>query len=397
MSDSSRKKRVLLLQETLHPHGGRNGVAVWLIEALKGEYDVSVLTWSPPDVDRLNRFYGTSLSKSDFTVHSIPVLVRTLFALDHDPRSIQKVCLLMRITKIIRNRYDLLIAVCGEIDFGRPGIQYVSYPWLERHQATWQSVSRLPWPGRVRAVIEGRYRPWMLLAGYSFDRMKQNLTLAVSEWTRTKLREAYEVDALTVYPPVSGGFVEVPWAERTDGFVTLGRIASEKRIERIIDILSRVRAHAPGAHLHIIGNPSGPRDYYRDVLRQVTDNASWVFLHENLSREAMTRLVSRNRYGIHARPDEQFGIAVAEMVAAGCIVFAPNSGGQVEIVGGDERLLYRTVDDAADKILRVMKDPDEQAALRRHLEAIRPFFSTEEFVRRIRDVVRQFLAPGTQL
>jgi glycosyltransferase involved in cell wall biosynthesis len=235
----------------------------------------------------------------------------------------------------------------------------------------------------------------MLLAGYSFDRMKRNLTLAVSEWTRAKLREAYEVDALTVYPPASDGFAEVPWAERPDGFVTLGRIVSEKRIERIIEILSRVRAHADGVHLHIIGNPSGPRDYYRDVRRQVTDNASWVSLHENLSRDAMIRLVSGNRYGINARPDEQFGIAVAEMVAAGCIVFAPNSGGQVEILGGDERLLYTSVEDAVAKILRVIRDPDGRVALRRQLAARRRLFSTEEFCHRIREVVREFTARQT--
>jgi glycosyltransferase involved in cell wall biosynthesis len=117
-----------------------------------------------------------------------------------------------------------------------------------------------------------------------------------------------------------------------------------------------------------------------------------VFLHENVSRGEMTELVARHRYGIHAKPDEHFGIAVAEIVKAGCIVFVPNDGGQVEIVGGDDRLLYRSAEDAVAKILRVMKDPDEQAALRRHLDSRRHLFSTEEFVRHIQDVVRQFLA-----
>jgi glycosyltransferase involved in cell wall biosynthesis len=362
-----------------------------MVEALKRDYDVSVLTWSPPDLDGLNRFYGTSLGRSDFTVHSIPAPVRRLFEFDPDPRSIQKVCLLMRIAKIIRHRYDLLIST-REMDFGRRGIQYVSYPWLQPHYSTWQSLERLPWHARASAVIRGRYRPWMLLAGYSFERMTENLTLAVSEWTRTRFRESYGVDALTVYPPVVGGFPEVPWEQRAEDFVCLGRIAAEKRVERILEILAAVRAHEPATRLHIIGNPSGPRDYYHAVRGSVAEHASWVRLHENLSRAEMMHLVSRNRYGIHARPDEQFGIAVAEMVEAGCIVFAPNDGGPVEILGGDDRLLYRAVEDAVAKILRVMKDPGEQAALRRHLESRRHLFSTAEFVRRIQDVVRQFLA-----
>ncbi len=352
------KKKVLLLQASLEPAGGRAAVASWMIEALKREYDLSVLTWSPPDVHRLNRFYGTSLRRSDFSAHWVPWLVRA----------------------------------SGEVDFGRRGIQYVYFPLLHRHHAMWRSVRGLPWHGRLWALLRGRYRPWMLLSGYSFDDMTNNLTLVVSEWTRSRFRESYGAEATTVYPPVPGGFPDVPWAERENGFVCIGRISREKRLEQMIDILSKVREHDQDTHLHIIGNPIAPWSYYHDLRRRVQEHASWVFLHENVSRGEMTELVARHRYGIHAKPDEHFGIAVAEIVKAGCIVFVPNDGGQVEIVGGDDRLLYRSAEDAVAKILRVMKDPDEQAALRRHLDSRRHLFSTEEFVRRIQDVVRQFLA-----
>jgi len=366
-------------------------VAVWMIEALKRDYDVTVLTWSPPDVDRLNRFYGTSLARSEFRVHSVPAPVRWVFKLDPDPRSIQKLCLLIRIGKIIGKRFDVLVTAAGEVDFGRRGIQYVSYPHLQRHYATWQSLRRLPRRGRLCALIRGRYRPWMLLAGYSFDRMKDNVTLVNSDWTRAKFRESYAADALTVYPPVPAGFPDVPWGQREDGFVCLGRISSEKRVEQVIDILARVRERGHGPHLHIIGNPGEPRSYYDKVCREVRQRGSWVTLHEGLSREAVSQLVAQHRYGIHGRPDEHFGIAVAEMMKAGCIVFAPADGGQVEIAGGEDRLLYRSADDAVEKILRVMNDTEEQTALRRHVDVRSQLFSPEAFTTRIQDVVREFL------
>ena len=392
MTRPAEKKKVLLLQDGLEPAGGRAAVAAWMIEALKREYDLSVLTWSPPDVDRLNRFYGTSLSRSDFSAHWVPWLVRRVFELDPDPGSLQRLSLLMRVSRIVKGKYDAVITASGEVDFGRRGIQYVHFPLLHRHHAMWRSVHGLPWHGRLWALLRGRYRPWMLLSGYSFDDMTNNLTLVVSEWTRSRFRESYGAEATTVYPPVPGGFPDVPWAERENGFVCIGRISREKRLEQMIDILSKVREHDQDTHLHIIGNPIAPWSYYHDLRRRVQEHASWVFLHENVSRGEMTELVARHRYGIHAKPDEHFGIAVAEIVKAGCIVFVPNDGGQVEIVGGDDRLLYRSAEDAVAKILRVMKDPDEQAALRRHLDSRRHLFSTEEFVRRIQDVVRQFLA-----
>jgi glycosyltransferase involved in cell wall biosynthesis len=91
--------------------------------------------------------------------------------------------------------------------------------------------------------------------------------------------------------------------------------------------------------------------------------------------------------------DEHFGIAVAEMVKAGCIAFVPNDGGPVEIVGGDKRLVYQTKEEAITKIIRILSNPDEQASLRNYLNSRKELFSTERFMSQIREIVRRF--PGT--
>jgi glycosyltransferase involved in cell wall biosynthesis len=125
-------------------------------------------------------------------------------------------------------------------------------------------------------------------------------------------------------------------------------------------------------------------------MRVVRENSPWVLLHENLSREELIDLISSHRYGIHANIEEHFGIAVGEMIKAGCIVFVHNSGGQVEIVGRDERLIYGTEEEAIEKIVRVMGDPDEQMSLIDYLKSRKEIFSTEKFMRDIQGIVRQF-------
>ena len=169
----------------------------------------------------------------------------------------------------------------------------------------------------------------------------------------------------------------------------IGRISPEKELEKIIDILTEVRTQRWPVHLHIIGahDNSG---YYERVRQRVHQNASWVFLNENLSREELAHLVTQHRYGIHGMAEEHFGMAVAEMVEAGCIVFVPRGGGQMEIVAGEERLLYKTPAEAIAKITRTLSDAGEQTALRSYLATRKELFSTELFVRRIQEIVRSF-------
>jgi glycosyltransferase involved in cell wall biosynthesis len=364
-----------------------------MMEALKDEYDVTFLTWTPVDFASINRYYGTSLDPSGFNVSVAPVVIRRAIDLIPDPWSFQRHAVLMRWCKCMQHRYDLFITAQCETDFGRRGIQYVHYPYQE---ANWRlephHQSGIGW---LTSFIKTRIRPWRIISGFSFDRMRRNKTLTNSEWTRSKFYEVYGADATTVYPPVPGDFPDVPWEEKEIGFVCIGRLSSEKRYEVIIDILAAVRSHIPEVHLHIIGSAvKYDQECYHRLKRKAKANNQWVFLHENISREELTTMVCRHRYGIHGMTNEHFGIAVAEMVRGGCIVFAPDSGGQVEIVGNEERLLYHTTEEAVAKILRVMNQPQEETELRGYLGLRKDLFTAEKFVRRIQEEVRDFLADG---
>ena len=388
------KKRILFIEPEINPPGGAQCMAAWALQGLQDKYIVDLLTWNEVDFDEVNRFYGTRLDKDRFKKIWMPAWVRGLVSLDPDPWSFQRLAILTRIAKLKRAKYDLLISFSDEVEFGDPVIQYIHFPWMSRIYRREKYLSSLTgWKGRLQFVLH-RYRPWRIISGFSFERMLNNITLVNSDWTGNRVRQEYSVEPIVVYPPVPGEFPPVPWSERENGFVCIGRISGEKKYEVIISILSRVRARGHAIHLHIVGKISGQSDadiYYQKIRELVRQNADWIFFEENISRNELTRLIANHRYGIHGMQDEHFGIAVAELVRGGCVVFVPNDGGQVEIVGKNERLCYNSPEDAVVKVAQVLEDADTQYELHTRLAERAEQLSTEQFHNKLNKIVENTL------
>jgi glycosyltransferase involved in cell wall biosynthesis len=389
----ARPRRILLLQHLLRPYGGANLVAAWMIEALRTDHSLTLLTWEPVDWAAVRRYYGVAPSPADLRVITVPAAVRALRTLDPDPESIQPLGLLMRTARRIGGAYDVCIAACDEVDFGQPGVQYVHYPALGRlaNEGEWLERDR---SRRPTSATLARLRPWRLLSGFSFARMRRNLTLVNSDWTGDLVRRVYDIEPVTLYPPVPPIRPLVPWEEREEGIVCIGRFVPEKQFDQAILIVARLRADRPGLRLHLVGSPSldrpSGRAYHQALLRRARAAGGWIHIHENLSRAELHRLLARQRYGLHMAPKEHFGLAVAELAMAGCIVFVPNSGGQVEIVGSEPRLRYNSNAEVVATLRRVMGSPSEQAELRWHLAEQCSRFTADVFVRRLRDLVDHF-------
>ncbi|BCM92723.1 hypothetical protein IAD21_04605 [Abditibacteriota bacterium] len=376
------------------PPGGANGVAVWMLEALKKQYHVSVLTFEPTDLKEINRFYGTSLKRSDLNLYHVNPLLRAIGGLDPDLHTIQPACYLMRVAKFYTHKYDIFISGDREMDFGRRGIQYVNYPYPTLKEDHWEAIQYLSKHGALRAILKGVYRPWMLLSGFSFERMKNNLTISNSQWGRGVTKHYYGIDTPVLYPPVIGEFRDVSWEQKENGFICVGRFDPAKKIEQMIETLAEVRKSHPDLHFHIVGTTAGTNpkvwsDYHKKILELAEANSSWVTVHHNLSRAELIELQATHRYGIHANEAEHFGMAIAEMVSAGCVTFVPNDGGQVEIVD-DERLIYADKAQAIEKIKRVLANPTEQAELHTHMAQQKQKFSCEKFCHDFREIVRNF-------
>jgi glycosyltransferase involved in cell wall biosynthesis len=272
------------------------------------------------------------------------------------------------------------------LDLGRRALQYVHYPRQLRPRPT----ADLRWYHRPAALVDAYYAMCDRLANESTERIRSNVTFANSAWTARLLRERSGLrDAVVVHPPVAGTFPDVPWEQRENGFLCIGRFSSEKRLERVIAMIAAVRREVPDVHLHLVGGRDS-RSYYRRIKRLAQPHASWLYIDENLSRDRLIDLIARHRYGIHGMDEEHFGIAPAEMVRGGCIVFVPTSGGQVEIVGSEPALVYDSTEDGVEKIVRTLSDPSQQARLRTYLAGRRQEFSPDRFMQAIRGAVERF-------
>ena len=380
-------RRVLLVQPSLQPPGGGNGVAAWMLQALAREHRVTVLSWRPVDVEPINRFFGTTLRSGDFDTLVVPRSWTTVP--DHlpVPAALIRSALLMRYTRQVTDGFDVIVGMHNETDYGRRGIQYVNYPAYLRPRPNVD----LRWYHRSAALLSAYYAFADRLADFTVERMKSNLTLTNSNWTASQLRRSLGIEARTLYPPVVDPAPPTPWDERQSGFLAIGRISPEKEYERIMRILDRLRARHSGIKLTIVGTwDRRGRRYYEQLRALAASLGSWIEFRNNLSRDEIRGLMATHRYGIHGMREEHFGMAPAEMVRAGMIVWLPHGGGQVEIVDAEPALVYDSEEKGADQIFRVLSNPGEQRRLRELLESRAPLFSTARFMSEVLEIVRAF-------
>ncbi len=381
------KKKVLLVHHTLQPPGGGGAVAAWTVEALRDDFELTVLTWGEVELEATNRIFGTSLRRDDCRWHSVhPALVRALDALPIPLALLTMHIVFRRVAGLRREEhFDAIVSTMNECDVGTRAIQYVHYPW-----------ARFPRPDsdyrwyHLESVLHAYRWGCAKVSGFRDANVRDNVTLVNSDWTGKVFEERYGAAALTVYPPVPGGFPDVPFERRDNSFVCVGRIAREKELEKLIEILAGVRKRGHDIGFHIVGQIGG-RAYARKIRAAAAPHASWIRFHHDVPRDEMTSLMANSRYGIHGMVGEHFGIGPAELQRAGCITFVPDEGGPVEIVDRDERVTYGSVDDAVDKIDRILGDTEVRHSVLRDLQRRKDNFSENRFMEEIRSVVDAFV------
>jgi len=369
--------------------GGSEAATLWTIEALKHDYDATLISLVEADLGRLNSYYGTVLAPEDFSFRRAPLPVGL--------RNTGKFDALKGrfLTRYVRNavaEFDVLISGYGALDFGKPGIQLVAdfsfvddwrmelHPTFRTRKAWFygDTLVRRTYLGLCDLVAPARLEGW-----------RQNVTLANSAWTADRLRQRLGISSQVVFPPVALDFPARPWAERDRGFICLGRVSPEKCTHSAIEILQKVRERGHNVHLHILGGLDGS-DYANQVRALAKRHREWVFLEGLTHGSRKIELLSSHCFGINACPNEAFGIAVAEMVLAGCVVFVPSGGGQVEIVNHPD-LIYQSETDAVEKIDRILTGEAEQEVLRAHLCQSSEKFGAKTFVHTMRCVVADFV------
>jgi glycosyltransferase involved in cell wall biosynthesis len=382
----------------VHPHlcagGGSEAMPLWIMETLKRIYDITLITMGDIDLDEMNHAYGTNLKGKECNIISIPIpfLLKKRFAVLRGYR-------LARHCAKHAAEYDIMISTYNVMDFGLKGVQFIAdFSFIDELRRKYD----FPEHGSQNILYRQSFARSLylkigrLLAGISKDGWKQNITIANSDWSGRVMHDVCGTECKTLYPPVLGEFPSIFWDKRETGFVVLARLSPEKRIEKIIEIVEKVRQRGFDVHLHILGR--GDKSEYMKKLRRLCDERKdWVFMEGLVVGQRKREFIARHKFSISARKNEPFGISVAETVKAGCIAWVPHGGGQTEIVNHPV-LIYDSVQDAVSKICGVLLNESMQNNLRTHLVKQAEIYSLERFKEAIRnlvdDVLRELSVPN---
>ncbi len=354
--------------------GGAEAVGLWMLEALKDDYDVTLFTFSEPDFKKLNSLYETQLSRDSIKVNFIfprefSHFVDFCRSNNDEFRKIVLHSILAKM-RIKKDDYDLLISGYNAVDLGKKGIQYIH--WVK--------------------VLEGRKKIYNKIFNFSEQQLKENISVVNSYQVAQIVKETYGIDSRVIYPPVMLKDCTLSRDKKENAFVCSGRLVKTKQPHQVIQILERVRQQGFDVKLYLTGGAGGiyESEYRQFLQKMVEANSTWIKLYENLSYEDYAAILYRCRYGIHYKI-EPFGISIAEMIKAGLIPFVRSRGGQVEIVGQENTdLLFDNQEQAVQKITEVLSNYDKQENLLNCLQSRKKLFSTIRFTEKINIIVSQY-------
>ena len=381
---TSRQRRKVVIGHPRLGFGGSESAVMWLIEALKLDFDVTVMTTGGWELAALNNYYGTRVAEGEVRVRIAPV---PFLAQNLSAAALRGACY-QRFAREIAGEYDVRISAYNPTDWGMQAVHLIAdFNWNREIRERLEPPS----PGFVYRNTILRMAYLGIAAAYGNpsgrDLLKDDLLIANSKWSANLVRQICDVEcAAIMYPPVWTEFHEVPWGEKELAFVMIGRIAPEKRVERAIEILEGVRQRGHAIRFHLCGE-IGHDLYGRRIAQLCLERADWIVAHGRVSGAKKAHILGHCRFGIQTRAAEPFGISIAEMVKAGAIAFAPNDGGQAEILQHSD-LLFSDSNEAIEKIVSVLDEPSRESSLRSHLGHRAERFSAQTFM----DEAQTFLA-----
>ncbi|PQD95444.1 hypothetical protein CYL18_09160 [Pradoshia eiseniae] len=141
-------------------------------------------------------------------------------------------------------------------------------------------------------------------------------------------------------------------------FIFVGRFSQNKRIDKLLTLITRLKSDFPDIHLSIVG-----RDY--DNLKGGFDNqiekckiGKHVTIYEASSDENLLKEMSRATYFISASEYEGFGLSSLEAMAAGRIAFLSQIPSFIKMVsdGNNGYLVnFEDMDSVVEKVKSVLK------------------------------------------
>ena len=266
---------------------------------------------------------------------------------------------LSREAKRIADEFDLCISTYNEVDFGRPGFQYVHHPnflsraFFHRYSmiGTKNILDFLPLLERLYGIAVSR------ISKNSVEGFRMNRTAVNSEFMKQILFQEYAIDSTVLYPAflqAASVSTLTRWEERRNRFVSIGRFSHDKNFLELVDLFKLLSERLSDATFTIVGR-LGDKAYYRRVAERARRVGVPVEFCTNISNDQLQEILQTSKYYIGPKKFEHFGLAVLEAARAGCLTFVHDSGGQREIITPPE-LRYATPQELVVKVTALGSD-----------------------------------------
>ena len=384
MPPNRARGRAFVTHQSLHDHmGGASSVTAWVLQALSRDYDVLLATPDPVvDFAALDAIYGTSLSQAGIGLRPLAI-PRWLRRMPAGQAKSLRLAAAFRYAGFPEEQDAMIFNTANEMSFTGVCANYVHCPIRHRRMVSELSSGPERWLRLANNAV------FKMVSRFDEQRFRRSTCIANSEWTAAALRRTYGMRARVIYPPVvRPSRAPTPLPDRRLGFVCIGRLTPEKRTHEAVEVVEELRRRGHDVHLHIVGSGSGA--YARRIETLATDRQH-VRLHREMSRAELAELLDRHRFGLHMMRNEHFGMAVAEMTAAGMLVFAHASAGPAEILGARSPLLFGDPGGAVNAAERLLRDRGLRDEVMAAVAArgIAEAFAPEAFMRSIRSAAAE--------
>lgn len=369
---------ILVIHHNLNIIGGAERVALAIIEALTlSGHQVHVLTVSKTRWEELKEYFGRPININDKAI--LPISSTNF-----------EVYQRMLVTLTRYGDYDLIINSYGDI-FTYSHIVYMHYPSIfnvkKELMETMDHRTKL-----IKSLyLSPYYISQKMLTGTYIKRM---IVLTNSSFSAKAIKKIFNKKALIVPPPVDFElfFIKKSLSEKVNNLaVTVSRFNPIKKLETILYIAKTL----PYIEFVIAGAVKNKveMEYYK-LLKEIILNKMIrnVNLLPNPSAKQLVDLYHNASIYIHTMPQEHFGIAVVEAMAAGCVPIVHKlSGTWIDVIEyGRFGYGFENTSELITILKKLVAEPPNEK-FRQILQVKAQKYSKDAFIRKINAIVKKVL------
>lgn len=347
-------KNIALLHFSLNFLGGAEKLCLATISALrKAGFSVTLVTVEKTDWKAIKKNFSTFTPPSNeiyFTTTKLskrlsnPIIALTLFF----------GYLFEHIFLNLFGHYDLIISTFGDLIYSMVDIVYIHFPLI----ASEKYSQILP----ISTPAKWRFQSKLYNLGlYMFNKMRAKIVLVNSHFIQKIVLDTLKLESKVISPPVDVTYFlqEESNQQREDTIVTLSGYSPKRHLERIPKLASQSKYGT----FTIIGKTdkysSNTIKNIENLIRSLDVN-NRVKLLQNVPRPLLKELLFKAKIYLHPMPNEHFGTAIVEAMAAGCVPIVSKSGGPwIDILDkkqGKYGYGYETLEEASKYVDLLLSD-----------------------------------------